>query len=181
MAKDNNPLQELHNLLIKENEVIFSEKKSEMDFFEFIMSLQEKETDELINMIGDSDFKDQLENYGQDEYSPIGEFLVYLAESNPDIENKPEYKLLTNEERPIWHLEPSKIAQFFKDLGIGFSELARRINNQYIFHSSLGTVMARADGKTNQNDFFDATLEFAQKKEEHKRETFIKVLEQHFK
>lgn len=173
-------LQEVHNFIKQYSEEIFAKKIAENNYISFVKEAVDKNTDELLNLLHDKDFEESLKAYGMDEFSPISEYLYHLSIENDSLKNNDEYLYLVNNQKPIWYLDPEKVAFLFKNIQVSFDEIKRRIKNEFIFEGSLGTVMARADKHSANEDLSHASLDFAIKKEEHKREMFLNQLQDYY-
>jgi hypothetical protein len=180
MTQSKFKLQEVHNFLNQNSKEIFAEKIAENNYYEFIQDTINKSSQELLNMINDPDFEESLQTYGMDEFSPISEYLYFFSENDSILKDDYDLQTIVNNEKPIWQIKPEKVAFLLKKMKISFDDIQRRIKNEYIFGGSLGSVMARADKNSDGGDLYNASVDFAIKKEEHKRDVFLNKLKDHY-
>lgn len=172
-------LKQIEQLLIDNRDEIFKDDHAEAEFVSFFYSVADKNVDEIINLSRSKTLRNRLENYGLDEYAPIGDYLIKIA--GEKVMEYEDILDVVNSKRQIWSCKPDRVAKFFKELGISYSELLKRIRNQCIECTlDFANVMARSSEGTEANDFKDATYKFALRKEEHKREKFLEQLKTYF-
>ncbi|MBV6717274.1 hypothetical protein [Paenibacillus chitinolyticus] len=127
---------------------------------------------------------DQLEEkvYGEKNYElpedrmPLCDLLQ--SKLGSEIEKDAELKEVVQCETYIWELSAKKVASLFNRIGLDVKTAEEKIKSQFIFSSRSNTVMARSHASTSIQEMEDSLTVFQIKKEENKRDQFLKALKE---
>lgn len=170
--ENRNDLQNIHTYIRKNKEVIFSDiinHRKQVAYLKMLRCTPLNELEEKLNA------RQQVRN---DDQLPLSDFLV--SKLGTELNQDPEIKEVVECETYIWDINPKKIATLFHKIGLTIEAAERKIKNQYIFSTQSNTVMARSDVTTSLSTMDDSVSVFQIKKEESKRDQFLKALRDEF-
>lgn len=167
-----NDLQSIHTYIRKNKKGIFSDiinQRKQLTYLKMLRDTPLAELEEKLNA---------RRPVSNDDRLPLSDFLVSKLER--EINQDSELKKVVESETYIWDINPKKVASLFNRIGLTIESAERKIKNQFIFSVQTNTVMARSAATTSISGMEDSVSVFQIKKEESKRDQFLKALREEF-